>query len=155
MNTTIDIGIPEPQRNISFGGLEPEGILHMVRVNALGPLLMMQSFADLLAAGDEARVVNVSSWIGSIGTKSSGGNYGYAASKAALNMVGKLAAFDMAERGVTVLMFNPGWVRTDMGGAKARLSPEESVQGMLAAATQARLDDAGKFLQWDGSEHPW
>ncbi len=147
--------IPDTQRNVDFGALEPEGILHMVRVNAVGPLLMMQSFIDLLAAGDEARVLNVSSWIGSIGTKSTGGNYGYATSKAALNMVGRLAAFDLAERGVTVLMFNPGWVRTEMGGAKARLSPEASVGGMLTAAAHARLEDAGKFLQWDGTEHPW
>ena len=56
----------------------------------------------------------------------------YAASKAALNMMNRALAGDLKERGVISVVMNPGWVRTNMGGEKAKLSPEESVGGMLS-----------------------
>ena len=146
-------GVPEAQANVRFGTLEPEGILRMVRVNAIAPILLVQALVDLLPAG--ARVVSISSWLGSIGNKTGGGNYGYCSSKAMLNMMARALAFDLAPRGVASVVVNPGWVSTDMGGPKAKLTPTQSVEGILRVAEGLTADDAGKFLQWDGSEHPW
>ncbi|MEO1173680.1 MAG: SDR family NAD(P)-dependent oxidoreductase, partial [Myxococcota bacterium] len=98
---------------------------------------------------------NVSSWLGSIEEKTSGGNYAYCASKAALNMLTRVLAHDLAERGIITLAFNPGWVKTDMGGENAKLSPTQSVCGILATSDTVSLEDTGSFLQWDGSRHPW
>ena len=67
----------------------------MVEVNAIGPLLVTQAFVDLLAAGEQGRVVSVA-LLGSIERKQSGGNYGYCASKTTLNMLMRAAAFDLA-----------------------------------------------------------
>lgn len=146
--------LTDAQRNVSFGSLEESGILEMVRINAIAPILIAQRFAGMLEAA-QGKIVNISSWLGSIGGKSSGGNYGYCTSKAALNMMGRALAMDLAPRGVTTLMFNPGWVRTDMGGQKAKLTPEESVGGIIKTAAAAGIEQSGTFFQWDGSEYEW
>jgi NAD(P)-dependent dehydrogenase (short-subunit alcohol dehydrogenase family) len=146
-------GVPAEQKNVRFGSLEPEGILRMVRINAIAPVLVAQSLVELL--GEGSRIVNISSWLGSIANKSSGGNYGYCSSKTTLNMMARAMAFDLRERGIASIVVNPGWVSTDMGGPNAKLTPEQSVAGLLAVADRLTLDDAGKFYQWDGTEHPW
>ena len=147
--------LPPGQANQRCGSLEPAGLLHMVRVNAVGPVLVAQAFADLLEAGQRPRVVSISSRRGSIGAKDTGGNYGYCASKATLNMLTRAMAWDLAPRGVTAVVMNPGWVRTAMGGPDAPLSPAESVAGMLAVIEGLEPSDAGCFLRWDGGEQAW
>jgi len=141
------------ESSLLLGELEQASLLNQLKVNTVGPVLLVQELLPMLADG--ARVLNVSSWLGSIGIKKSGGNYGYAASKAALNMMNRALAGDLRERGVISVVMNPGWVRTNMGGEKAKLSPEESVSGMLRTVRAATLEDSGAFLQWDGSEHTW
>jgi NAD(P)-dependent dehydrogenase (short-subunit alcohol dehydrogenase family) len=141
------------ESSLRLGELEQESLLNQLKVNTVGPILLVQELLPMLAEG--ARILNVSSWLGSISIKQTGGNYGYAASKAALNMMNRALAGDLKERGVLTVVMNPGWVRTNMGGDKAKLSPEESVAGMLKALRAATLDDSGGFLQWDGTEHPW
>ena len=148
-------GVPAGQANVRFSEVEPAGILRMVEVNAIGPLLVTRALADLLAASDHGRVVSVSSWLGSIHRKQSGGNYGYCASKATLNMLMRAAAFDLAPTGVVSVVVNPGWVSTDMGGPRASLTPSQSVAGILQTADTLTPEHTGRFLQWDGSEHPW
>ena len=148
-------GVAPHQANVRFGTLEPTGIERMIRVNAIGPLLLTQALASLLAASSDAVVVCVSSWLGSIGAKTSGGNYGYCASKATLNMLGRAMAWDLAASGVKTVLVNPGWVSTKMGGPKARLTPQESVAGILEVIQRVHMEDTGRFLQWDGSEHEW
>jgi NAD(P)-dependent dehydrogenase (short-subunit alcohol dehydrogenase family) len=148
-------GVPEGQGNVRFGALEPTGIERMMRINAIGPVLVTQAFADLLVAAGSAKVVSISSWLGSIGEKNSGGNYGYCASKAALNMLARAMAFDLAPSGITSVVINPGWVSTQMGGPKAKLTPAEAAAGVLRVADGLMSNDAGRFLQWDGSEHAW
>ena len=51
----------------------------------------------------------------------------YRSSKAAVNSVMKSLSVDLAPRGITCVVLNPGWVRTDMGGRGAAVSPEKSV----------------------------
>ncbi len=141
------------ESSLRLGELEQDSLINQFRVNAVGPVLLVQELLPLLNEG--ARILNVSSWLGSISIKRTGGNYGYAASKAALNMMNRALAADLRERGVVSVVMNPGWVRTKMGGEKAKLSPEQSVSGMLTTLREASVEDSGSFLQWDGSEHPW
>ncbi|MCB1281023.1 MAG: SDR family NAD(P)-dependent oxidoreductase [Salinibacterium sp.] len=148
-------GVPAEQANVKLGTLEPVGIERMVRVNAIAPLLVAQAFTDLLAADGGGKVVSISSWLGSIERKSSGGNYGYCASKTMLNMLMRAYAFDAKPLGITAIVVNPGWVATDMGGSSAKLTPPESAKGIVDVAATIGPEDAGSFLQWDGSTHPW
>ncbi len=152
---SMSAGIPEAQRNLKLGSLEAEGIVTMLRVNAIGPVLVTQALLPLLEAADDPRVVLISSWLGSLQGKSRGGNYGYCGSKATLNMLGRALALDLVDKKVICALFNPGWVQTDMGGQRADLTPEDSVGGILTTTFGLSLDDNGRFLDHDGQEHAW
>jgi NAD(P)-dependent dehydrogenase (short-subunit alcohol dehydrogenase family) len=93
--------------------------------------------------------------MGSIADNSSGESYSYRTSKAALNMAMKNVAIELAPRGVTVVLFHPGWVKTDMGGPDAAITPQESVGGMRAKIAALTKADNGKFFTHDGRPLPW
>jgi NAD(P)-dependent dehydrogenase (short-subunit alcohol dehydrogenase family) len=143
----------------SFGSVDDETMMTVLRVNTVAPHLVVQTFADLLRAGAEAEgqsiVVNVTSQLGSIANANGGGWHSYKASKAALNMCTRLQTGALKSDGVLPVSMHPGWVRTDMGGSNARLSAEESVSGMLDVIDGLTPEDAGRFLAYDGSELPW
>ena len=149
-------GINGGGRGDRFGDVDADAMTDVFRVNAVGPHLVTQAFADpLRAAPGGATVVNVTSQLGSIARTSGGGWHSYKASKAALNMCTRLQAGALHDDGVIVVAMHPGWVRTDMGGANARLSTEESVAGMLDVIDGLSPADAGRFLAYDGTELPW
>ena len=137
------------------GNLDVETMLHTFHVNAVGPMMVAQGHLDLLRRGDEPRIVNISSTLGSLTRKSSGGTYSYSSSKAALNMLTRTLAFDLRSDGITVVAMHPGWVRTDMGGSGAPLSPQESARGILDVIRDLSLDDIGGFITHRGQEAPW
>ena len=93
--------------------------------------------------------------MGSLEDNTSGGAYAYRTSKAAVNMVVRSLALDLAPRGITCIVMNPGWVRTDMGGAGGKLSPAESIKAMRSVIANLRSDDSGKFLNYTGKPYPW
>ncbi|MFB6231063.1 MAG: SDR family oxidoreductase, partial [Salinibacter sp.] len=129
-----------------FEGVDPETMMDVFRVNAAGPHLMTKAFADLLrdgAADGRATVVNLTSQLGSIANTQSDTWHSYRASKAALNMCTRLQAAALRDDGVIAVALHPGWVRTDMGGSDARLSPEESVAGMIEVVADLTLEDTG------------
>ena len=70
-------------------------------------------------------------------------------------LVMRSAAIDLAPRGITCVLVNPGWVRTDMGGPKAPLSPQESVTAMRRLIETFGPNQSGKFYNYDGREYPW
>lgn len=152
-------GISGGSTSDRFGSVDAETMTEVLRVNAVGPHLMTQAFADLLKAGADERgtatVVNVTSQLGSIERTSAGGWHSYKASKAALNMGTRLQAAELKGDDVIVVAMHPGWVRTDMGGSSARLSTEESVTGMLDVLEDLQLSHTGQFLSYDGDELPW
>ncbi len=124
----------------------------VMHANVLGAMQVLPQVADALAPG--AKLAVLSSRMGSIGARTGTSGWLYRASKAALNSVLKDVALALAGRAVCVA-FHPGWVRTDMGGAAADLSVEQSVSDLrrtIAALTPA---DTGRFLNHDGSPIPW
>ena len=135
--------------------LDQKVLMELFQVNSLAPVFMTKYMLPLLRASEQARVLNISSWLGSISIKNNGGNYGYASSKAALNMLNRALAFDLLEHDILSIVINPGWVQTSMGGPRAPLTAEQSVKGMLEVVENLTKEDAGKFFQWDGSEHAW
>lgn len=123
-------------------------------VNALGPLRVARALLPHLNAGQGKTIINISSQMGSI-QNNGGSYYSYRASKAALNQLMVTLARELDDEGFTVVVMHPGWVRTDMGGANATLSPEESVDGMLRVFESLTPADNGRFLDYAGKEVPW
>lgn len=131
------------------------GVLEMVRVNALGPLELTRSLLPRLEAAAGGWVVNITSQLGSMVVGGGFDSFPYAASKAVMNMATAQLATKLRDRGVGLVCIHPGWVRTDMGGAHAELDADESAAGIVATLDRLGPADSGRFLRWDGSEHPW
>jgi NAD(P)-dependent dehydrogenase (short-subunit alcohol dehydrogenase family) len=129
--------------------------LRVYNVNALGPLRVTRALRPNLRAGIGRKVAHVTSGMGSIGDNSSGGAYAYRMSKAALNMASKSLAIDLADDGIVSVVINPGWVQTDMGGAGAPLTVQDSAEGMMARFDELTPAHTGAFLNWRGGEYAW
>lgn len=136
-----------------FGQVRPSDLDASFHTNAAGPFLLTQALAPQLAEG--ATVANISSEVGSIALRQEFRTPSYAMGKAAQNMATSLLAQALAPRGIKVVALHPGWVRTDMGGAQAALSAQESVAGLLRVLHQLTLDQSGEFFDWQGQPLPW
>lgn len=137
----------------SKDGIDVEGWMQTMKVNALAPLLLAQALRPLLSAG--AKLATVSSQLGSVTENESGGMYAYRASKAAINMGNRSLAADWRDDGITCIVMHPGWVQTDMGGPKAPVTPPDSVAGMRRVIAAAGPGDSGAFFAYDGRRIPW
>lgn len=138
-----------------FGAQDYEDWRHVLDVNVLGPMRMAEAFIGQLEAGEQKKIVSLTSRMGSIADNTSGGYYVYRSSKAALNAVVKSLAIDLAPRGIIAVPIHPGWVRTDMGGPSAPLSVEDSAAGIRKVIAGLTTADSGRFLRHDGSGLPW
>jgi len=72
-----------------------------------------------------------------------------------LNDKFRALAPDWARTGIVGIVMHPGWVRTDMGGPGASLSPQESAAGIRNVIAGLRPEHHGRFWTWDGREHDW
>jgi NAD(P)-dependent dehydrogenase (short-subunit alcohol dehydrogenase family) len=142
------------KRGMAIGSFDFESWEEVLRVNLLGPAALAEALVDNVAASTRKTIALMSSRLGSI-SESSGMTLPYSTSKAALNMLAKGLAATLASKGIIVVALSPGWVRTDMGGEQAPLSPQTSVQGLRRVIAGLRKSDSGRFLSHDGSEIPW
>jgi NAD(P)-dependent dehydrogenase (short-subunit alcohol dehydrogenase family) len=138
-----------------YGELAAHTFADTFATNVIGPLLLTQALTPLLAHGPASRVINLSSDLGSLADTKALQTPSYAVSKAALNMVTRLTAAELGARGIIVVSMNPGWVKTDMGGAHAPLEAQAAVAAMLSVLDTLKLDDGGRFLDYAGADIPW
>jgi NAD(P)-dependent dehydrogenase (short-subunit alcohol dehydrogenase family) len=142
------------KRGMKPGSFDFDSWEEVLRVNLLGPASLAEALLDNVAASERRIIAMMSSRLGSI-SESTGMTLPYATSKAALNMLVKGLAATLADRGIIVVALSPGWVRTDMGGAQAPLTPEASVSGLRMVIHKLKSTDSGRFLSHDGKEIPW
>ena len=121
--------------------------------NVTGVFETIQAFLPQLRAANGAKIAIISSQMGS-NTLATGGNYAYRASKAAALNIGRNLATDLASDGISVGIYHPGWVRTDMGGDIADISVQESAQGLKSRIDALSPATSGCFETWDGRAHP-
>ena len=136
-----------------FGHLDQAVLEDSLRINAIGPFLLSEAVAPLLADG--ARIANLSSVMGSITRQGAFRSPSYGASKAAQNLLNAQLAHALAARDIRVLSLHPGWVQTDMGGTGAEVTPAASVAGLLQVIDAATPAQSGSFLDWRGQSVPW
>ena len=140
----------------SFEAVTRDQMLEVFQMNAVSPLLVVQAFLGLLKNSSRPRIVNISSERGSMNWQAGhGGYYSYSLSKAGLNMLTRLLAVDLNPYNVTTISVHPGWMRTEMGGADAALSPAESAHGILELIRRLTPEHNGGFYKWNGEVHPW
>jgi len=157
--TAIDIlfnnaGILGPEHQ-SFGETDVDGWLEAFRVNSIAPLRMAEAFVEHVAASKRRIIAAMGSVMGSIAENEGGGYYAYRTSKAAVHMVIKGLAVDLASRDIITVAFHPGWVRTRMGGNAAPLSPAESAAGLTGVLLGLTREQSGLLLDYLGQTRPW
>ena len=124
------------------------------RINAEAPFEVVEALMEAVLRSEQKKIALITSQMGARhGSGRSLGKYGE--SKAALNDRFRAVERDWRKAGCLAVVIHPGWVRTDMGGASAAISVEESAPGIRQV--MAELDESrhGRFWTWDGREHPW
>jgi NAD(P)-dependent dehydrogenase (short-subunit alcohol dehydrogenase family) len=109
-------------RGQTIGNIDYKAWAKVLDVNTLGPMRVAEAFVDNVARSERKLIVTIISGMGSIADNTSGGAFAYRSSKAAVNMVMRSLAIDLAPRGITCVVVNPGWVQTDMGGSPRHLN---------------------------------
>jgi NAD(P)-dependent dehydrogenase (short-subunit alcohol dehydrogenase family) len=142
-------------RGQTIGNLDYEAWAKVLDANTMGPKRVSEVFVDHVARSEGKLIVTLTSGMGSLADNTSGGSIAYRSSKAAVNMVMRSLAIDLAPRGITCVVVNPGWVRTDMGGPHAALTPAESVTRLRRLIETLGLAQSGKFFNYDGREYAW
>lgn len=136
--------------------LDATEMLDVIHINSIAPLLIVKHFRQLLNKSEKPIIINISSWLGSVTNLTFGGHYGYVGSKNLLNVLNKSMANELKQDNIICINVNPGWVQTDMGGQKAQFTTEQAVTNILTnIVSKVSISDSGKFLNFDGSEHPW
>lgn len=126
-----------------------------MEVNVFSALKLAEVFSDNLALSEQGMFIAISSLMGSMTDNSSGGSYIYRSSKAALNAAMKSLSFDFQRQGTGVIIFHPGWVRTDMGGPHGLIEADESVTGMRQLIENFDMSKTGSFIKYNGLPMPW
>jgi NAD(P)-dependent dehydrogenase (short-subunit alcohol dehydrogenase family) len=128
----------------------------LMHTNAMGPMMVLPQIAPMLVDKKGVFAV-ISSHFGSLTLTQTSMAVLYRMSKVALNMYIRCAQHDFPE--ISCVALHPGWVKTDMGGAAAPLTPEQSAsslrQTLERIRTQPRPEDRGAFLNHDGQALPW
>ncbi len=143
----------------SFSAIEPEALQAVFQVNTLGPALVLRHFLPLL--DPQGAMAMLSAKVGSIGDNRLGGWYAYRASKAALNMLIKTAAIELARSRPQsrLLSLHPGTVVSALSqpfrGASSARPADVAADQLLTLIDQLTPADSGHFFAYDGERLPW
>jgi NAD(P)-dependent dehydrogenase (short-subunit alcohol dehydrogenase family) len=156
----LHVGGRTPEKRLA--DLDPAALARAFAINAIGPALAIKHFHELLPLRERALFGVLSARVGSIGDTRKGGWYGYRASKAALNMLLRTAAIEVARRRPLAVLaaLHPGTVASRLsapiiGDAEAA-TPEAAARQLLAVLDALPAEGAsGGFHAWDGSAIPW
>ena len=147
-----------PARQSSFD-MDYAGFADVFNTNCIGALRVIQAFLPMLRRSDSPKIAVISSTAGSMASKSLANNalnrVAYRASKAALNKITQNLAYDYRSLGICVVAINPGWIRTDMGGANAIVPVTTSAICITDMIDGLSMEDSGKFFDYSGQPLSW
>jgi NAD(P)-dependent dehydrogenase (short-subunit alcohol dehydrogenase family) len=149
-----------PREGQTIGQMDYDGWREALEVNLFGTFRVTEALLENVLASERKQIATISTGMSSLRAVQSGGlaggtAYQYRTSKTALNMGMLVLAKELGPRGASVVIFDPGWVKTDMGGPNAQLTPEQSISGMRKILAGDPKEIHGKFLGWDGAVRPW
>jgi NAD(P)-dependent dehydrogenase (short-subunit alcohol dehydrogenase family) len=139
----------------TYSVMNHETMMRTFEINTFGTFNVISAFLPNLIVARDAKVVVLSSRMGSVASNTTGGGYAYRASKAALNAVVK--SFSVDEPRVTFLLLHPGRVETGLVGWKEEgaISVEESLVDCLEVIDGAGIETSGRLVDRFGVEIPW
>ncbi|MYM80648.1 SDR family oxidoreductase [Duganella sp. FT50W] len=126
----------------------------VMHTNVLAAMRLLPILAPLVGAA-QGKLAVLSSRMGSLSERQSPQGSLYRASKAALNSVLIDTALVHGKQGVTCVAFHPGWVQTDMGGAGADITVEQSASGIRATLAALPTSEQAVYRAYDGTTIGW
>jgi NAD(P)-dependent dehydrogenase (short-subunit alcohol dehydrogenase family) len=138
-----------------FSNMDYAAWLHTLNVNTLGPFRLSAALLPNLKQARRPRIVTLSSQMGAFGLQMGTGSYAYRSSKSAVSKVMQVLAVELKGDGIIVIPVHPGWVQTDMGGARAAIPASKSAEGLCKLIDNLTMEHSGRFWKWDGTEHAW
>lgn len=147
-------GLYGPRDRQSAFDMDFDAWREVFEVNVYAPLRVAQAFLPNVEASPGRKIATITSRMGSIGQNPSG-SIAYRSSKTAVNMTMVLFGNAVRERNVSVLLFHPGWVQTDMGGGAADIAPNESASGLIATIDSSGMAQTNSFRNWKGETIVW
>jgi NAD(P)-dependent dehydrogenase (short-subunit alcohol dehydrogenase family) len=160
----LDVLVNNAGISIEWDGkpTDAEKVRRTLEVNLIAPYAITEALVPLLSRSDDARVINHSSMLGSIGTAESmwkqvGGfvAVGYSTSKAGLNMLTLIQSKTLVNKGIAVAAAHPGWVKTDLGTQAAPMEVDEGATTVVDLVTIAREQFPNGQLCHKGERMPW
>jgi NAD(P)-dependent dehydrogenase (short-subunit alcohol dehydrogenase family) len=139
--------------DVPVGDVPTEMFVEVMVTNALSPMRVVETLRPLVTPAGTIGVMSSSQ--GSISRNTSGGQDVYRASKSALNQLMRCYAARHADSKQTLLLIDPGWVRTDLGGPDALLTTDQSIPGVAATIDRHSGDPGLQFLDYRGQVVPW
>ncbi|WP_250462395.1 SDR family NAD(P)-dependent oxidoreductase [Caballeronia sp. GAFFF2] len=130
-----------------------EDFTRLMVTNALSPIRIVERLREKVK--EQGTIAIMSSSLGSVALNESGGWEVYRASKAALNMLMRSFAARHASASWGLALIDPGWVRTEMGGANATLSVEESIPGIVNQIAASSGRPGLRYYNYRGETLPW
>lgn len=147
-------GVMSARGGINDPGNTIDSIRSVMLTNVVGPFFTTRAFLEPLSLSNRPRVAVISSFMGSQQHTSSSA-YFYRASKAGANNLVVTMSNELKARGITVAAYHPGWVKTDMGGQGADLTPRQSAVALLARLDELDMSKSGQFINYDGERLPF
>lgn len=143
-------------RSKTIENIDIEKVITTLNVNSVGVLRVLKYFYPMVEGSNKKLIINISSEAGSIGDCWRDREYGYCMSKSALNMLSMILQNYSRDKGVKILIIHPGWMRTDMGGPDADISPEESAKGIYNLSLREwDANDKDIYMDYLGRKMNW
>jgi NAD(P)-dependent dehydrogenase (short-subunit alcohol dehydrogenase family) len=150
-----------PREGQTIGQIDYDGWREALETNLLGTMRLTEALLKNVAASERRQIAAISTSMASLrgvqggSVAQAGTSYQYRTSKTALNMALSVLAKELEPRGISVVMIDPGWVKTEMGGPRAQLTPEQSIAGIRKVLAGVPMEISGKFIGYDGVLRPW
>jgi NAD(P)-dependent dehydrogenase (short-subunit alcohol dehydrogenase family) len=149
----LNAGVYGPRHDGFPAQADFDAVMH---TNVLAAMRLLPVLAPLVCASrGDGKLAVLSSRMGSLSERTSPSGSLYRASKAALNSVLIDTALVFGKQGATCVAFHPGWVQTDMGGAGADITVEQSASGIRATLVALPASDQAVYRDYAGHTIGW
>jgi len=146
-------GVMSARGGLSDSENTATSVSKVLMTNIAGPFFTARAFHKNLKLSAAPRICIISSYMGSQQHQGASA-YFYRASKAGANNIMVTLANELKAEGITVVSFHPGWVKTEMGGSGADITPKESASGLIKQFQSLKISNTGTFLNYDGKSLP-